>query len=90
MKGKKNNLSKHRQVVPFGAGDEIRTRYLHLGKVALCQMSYARIDKGYYTKIFANVKSYFPGKAERSQSGKPMAVFRFFFPIRMVLCNQIW
>ena len=26
-----------------GAGDEIRTRYLHLGKVALCQMSYARI-----------------------------------------------
>ena len=25
-----------------GAGDEIRTRYLHLGKVALCQMSYAR------------------------------------------------
>ena len=27
----------------IGAGDEIRTRYLHLGKVALCQMSYARI-----------------------------------------------
>ena len=26
-----------------GAGDEIRTRYLHLGKVALCQMSYARV-----------------------------------------------
>ena len=29
--------------VPFGAGNEIRTRYLHLGKVALCQMSYARV-----------------------------------------------
>ena len=27
---------------PFGAGDEARTRYLHLGKVALYQMSYAR------------------------------------------------
>ena len=27
----------------FGAGNEIRTRYLHLGKVALCQMSYARV-----------------------------------------------
>ena len=27
----------------FGAGDEARTRYLHLGKVALYQMSYARI-----------------------------------------------
>ena len=27
----------------YGAGDEARTRYLHLGKVALYQMSYARI-----------------------------------------------
>ena len=27
----------------FGAGNEARTRYLHLGKVALYQMSYARI-----------------------------------------------
>ena len=26
----------------YGAGDEARTRYLHLGKVALYQMSYAR------------------------------------------------
>ena len=31
-------------LVLFGAGDEARTRYLHLGKVALCQMSYARIS----------------------------------------------
>ena len=32
--------------VPFfsGAGDEARTRYLHLGKVALYQMSYTRIS----------------------------------------------
>ena len=27
----------------FGAGDEARTRYLDLGKVALYQMSYARM-----------------------------------------------
>ena len=27
----------------IGAGDEARTRYLHLGKVALYRMSYARI-----------------------------------------------
>ena len=27
----------------IGAGDEARTRYLHLGKVALYQMSYTRI-----------------------------------------------
>ena len=33
-----------------GAGNEIRTRYLHLGKVALCQMSYARI---FYTPMDA-------------------------------------
>ena len=26
-----------------GAGDEARTRYLHLGKVALYRMSYARV-----------------------------------------------
>ena len=31
-----------RQGLKFGAGDEARTRYLHLGKVALYQMSYAR------------------------------------------------
>ena len=27
----------------YGAADEARTRYLHLGKVALYQMSYSRI-----------------------------------------------
>ena len=27
----------------FGAGDEARTRYLHLGKVALYRMSYTRM-----------------------------------------------
>ncbi len=29
---------------PSGAGDEARTRYLNLGKVALYQMSYTRIN----------------------------------------------
>ena len=48
---------------PFGAADEARTRYLHLGKVALYQMSYGRIsivacraspgDVDYYTASFA-------------------------------------
>ena len=36
----------------FGAGNEARTRYLHLGKVALYQMSYARVNIGYYTMVF--------------------------------------
>ena len=31
-------------VVLYGAGDEARTRYLHLGKVALYRMSYTRIS----------------------------------------------
>ena len=30
----------------YGAGDEARTRYLHLGKVALYQMSYTREGHG--------------------------------------------
>ena len=34
------------QVLIFGADDEARTRYLHLGKVALYQMSYIRIFFG--------------------------------------------
>ena len=34
----------------FGAGDEARTRYLDLGKVALYQMSYARKRKIDYTR----------------------------------------
>ena len=37
------------QMVLFGAGDEARTRYLDLGKVALYQMSYARKRKIDYT-----------------------------------------
>ena len=36
----------------FGAGDEARTRYLDLGKVALYQMSYARKRKINYTCVF--------------------------------------
>ena len=34
----------------FGASDEARTRYLHLGKVALYQMSYTRRNKWDSTK----------------------------------------
>ena len=37
------------QMVLFGAGDEARTRYLDLGKVALYQMSYARKRKVDYS-----------------------------------------
>ena len=40
-KDKKQSASLLRR---FGADNEARTRYLHLGKVALYQMSYARIS----------------------------------------------
>ena len=36
----------------YGADDEARTRYLHLGKVALYQMSYIRNCKRDYIKLF--------------------------------------
>ena len=35
----------HKRWLHVGAADEARTRYLHLGKVALYQMSYGRIYK---------------------------------------------
>ena len=38
----KNRTSKSDVLFHSGAGNEARTRYLHLGKVALYQMSYAR------------------------------------------------
>ena len=38
----KRKTSLFRLVFLFGAGDEARTRYLHLGKVALYRMSYTR------------------------------------------------
>ena len=38
-----------------GAGDEARTRYLHLGKVALYQMSYGRILQFLYPETAKQV-----------------------------------
>ena len=40
-KTKKKQMLKHLLLL-YGAGDEARTRYLHLGKVALYRMSYTR------------------------------------------------
>ena len=43
---------------PFGAADEARTRYLHLGKVALYQMSYARGTRSILPDIMLLVKGF--------------------------------
>ena len=42
----------------YGAGNEARTRYLHLGKVALYQMSYARENKVYFSKGFSPCQAF--------------------------------
>ena len=52
-KGQKDTL---RSVSFFWSSDGARTRYLHLGKVALYQMSYTRNDKAYYSRKFVAVK----------------------------------
>ena len=52
----------------FGAGYEARTRYLHLGKVALYQMSEARKNSSYYSKHARFCQEVFP-------------IFPFFLPV---------
>ncbi len=43
----------------IGAGNEARTRYLHLGKVALYQMSYARATEHSIADLAVPVKTFF-------------------------------
>ena len=48
--GTQNKRTSFRMSFCFGASDEARTRYLHLGKVALYQMSYTRGDGCYSSR----------------------------------------
>ena len=48
--GTQNKRTSFRMSFCFGASDEARTRYLHLGKVALYQMSYTRGDGCYFSR----------------------------------------
>ena len=50
----------------FGAGDEARTRYLDLGKVALYQMSYARKRKTDYTSCGSICQPHIPDFREKT------------------------
>ena len=43
----------------FGASDEARTRYLHLGKVALYQMSYTRNSRVYISRFSPRCQHFF-------------------------------
>ena len=56
----------------FGAGDEARTRYLHLGKVALYRMSYARIYGAPGRSRTNDTRIFNPLLYQLSYRGKPM------------------
>ena len=43
----------------YGAGDEARTRYLHLGKVALYRMSYTRGTRDIIAQVFGMSITFF-------------------------------
>ena len=49
---------------PFGAADEARTRYLHLGKVALYQMSYGRIFGAFVPAPSRSIRANFGAPAK--------------------------
>ena len=64
----------HQRWLHVGAADEARTRYLHLGKVALYQMSYGRIFGAFYLApiISDALKTSFKvGESLRFLSGDP-------------------
>ena len=73
-KERKKNTDK---VGAFGAGDEARTRYLHLGKVALYQMSYARGTLKIIPDPLRFVKPYF-------------SLFRKFWARRLANAGKLW
>ena len=49
--GQRKKAPHMRCLLFVGAGDGARTRYLHLGKVALYQMSYARIMRSFELRM---------------------------------------
>ena len=57
----------HQRWLRVGAADEARTRYLHLGKVALYQMSYGRISGAFIPapSRFYGASATFSGKKEK-------------------------
>ena len=66
--------SLHKRWLHVGAADEARTRYLHLGKVALYQMSYGRIFGAFYlAPIISDAlkTSFIVGESLRFLGGDP-------------------
>ncbi len=55
----KNRTSESDVLFQSGAGNETRTRFLLLGKVALYQMSYARENRSYSSRSFSFCQQFF-------------------------------
>ena len=74
----------------YGAGDEARTRYLHLGKVALYRMSYTRIGIGCQPSepnLFDSHESDLYGASGRNRTNDT----RIFSPLLYLLSYRgIW
>ena len=68
----KSKRDLQKQISFYGAGDEARTRYLHLGKVALYRMSYTR-GTGLIIAEFSKMSSLFYGSSEISLAAVPQA-----------------
>ena len=60
--------SLHQRWLRIGAADEARTRYLHLGKVALYQMSYGRISGAFIPAPSRAILANFGGPRESLRS----------------------
>ena len=66
----------------FGAGDEARTRYLHLGKVALYRMSYTRkFEADRWNQISSIPNSLTSGASGRNRTNDT----RIFSPLLYLL-----
>ena len=66
----------------FGAGDEARTRYLHLGKVALYQMSYARMKRAVRTARWCLRSESNQRHEDFQSSALPTELQRHFFLLK--------
>ena len=61
-------ILEQRLLLHYGAADEARTRYLHLGKVALYQMSYGRKLESLACRLSPGDECYFTASAAFCQA----------------------
>ena len=70
----------HQRWLRIGAADEARTRYLHLGKVALYQMSYGRISFVSVPVVYRRRWLLYRSKGQLSTTNLHFSGFSVFLP----------